>query len=171
MLEDMQAEALQLVALGHSYRTAARMMSREAGTELGPDGVTALPARSVSHMWVKRAVDRTLADLATKTSAAVEVMRQREMAKCDVMEAAIADRVTVGDDDAIRTRLLIMARRAKYVPGVEAPLQIEADLSVSLPPAVADRLSQARERVAARERLMLEAGGAVDADVVEGEVI
>lgn len=171
LLEGLRAEALRLYSLGHPYRKVAEVLSRPEVTTVTDDGVTTEPALVVSHMWVKRAVDRELRALAERAASSVEAWRGRELAALDVMEQALATKIAAGDDDAIRTRLLIQARRAKYLPGVEAPVQVEATFTRQLPPGVAGRMELARLRMAERERRMLQPAATATDEPVDAELI
>lgn len=59
-----------------------------------------------------------------ETSAAVEQIREQELHKLDMAEAPLVERIVQGDEKAILTLLKIMERRARYVPGIEAPQEL-----------------------------------------------
>lgn len=119
-MERFKEEALQLYNCGLSYRTVAERIS----FMYDPSG-----AQKVSHMWVKRVVDRTLRALQAQQQHTVEEWRMRELAKLDAYAEAIARKVDSGDTKAIDTAIKLMDRRAKYL-GLDAPVRAEVDTTV-----------------------------------------
>lgn len=172
MMQELRAEAVRLYCSGLTLREVAANLDRPATTRLDEDGVTDVPALTVSHMWVKRTVDRELDRLAAESADTVDRWRQRELIKLEEMERSLAVRATAGDDDAVRSTVLIMRQRERYLPGLANPIQVEHTAKETLAPAVVSRLEQAKMRVAEQERrLQLEAASTAVDDVVDAELV
>jgi hypothetical protein len=58
------------------------------------------------------------------TNDQIDAVRQMELDRLDALHLALWPRALDGDPTAIEQVLKLMARRARYMPGVEAPIQV-----------------------------------------------
>lgn len=159
LISELRAEALELYSKGHGYRTVAELMYRplEVVEVTLPDGSTGfeeIPERKVSHMWVKRAVDRELAMLAAKSRDAVEKRRQLQLARSQRLVETFMPAAMRGDKDAAVLVFRALDHEAKLF-GLFQPVVAEGNLNEGGPSVeISKRIAEAREKVAAAEAAM-----------------
>lgn len=139
---------------GYTYRQIEEKLWDEHDISLSPAGI-------------KLRIETAIANLPT---ADAKKLRKRELARCDALEAAIADQVAAGDLNAVKTALRVMDRRARYL-GLDAPTLIKGELDVThdVSEDVAALIEQARQQVAAREASMKAIDNIVEAEVISDE--
>jgi hypothetical protein len=110
----------QLRQAGASYREIADTIARD------PRWNQRLPRR-YDRVGVYRDCVAELQRQRTELAELVEDVRQLELTRLDRMQLALWSAATHGDVAAIDRVLAIMARRAKYLPGLEVPLRLHID--------------------------------------------
>lgn len=93
------------------------------------------------HADVMAELTRIREDLAEDA----EAVRQQELDRLDRMLLGVWTRAQGGDTQAIHTVLELMARRARLVPGLEAPAGLKLDATVEAGAGLAALLTELRE--------------------------
>ena len=111
---ERRAFVFDLRRTGASYRTIFETMQQH------PTWSTRLPKTyNVRKVW--QDVMRMMEFIQAELSESVNSVRQQELDRLDRMLLGVWARAQSGDDRAIASVLGIMARRARYLPGLEAP--------------------------------------------------
>lgn len=108
---------MELRRTGATYATILQTLRQH------PAWMSRLPkSYNARKVWqdCMAAIEHTQTDL----SESANVVRQQELDRLDRMLLGIWTRAQTGDDRAIASVLGIMARRARYIPGLETPQTI-----------------------------------------------
>ncbi len=107
---------LQLRRKGLSYSEVAQEVVRQIpGDEL---------PKNWGEKYAAKDVSRLLKNLREEIDEEIQTVRQLELDRLDALLEAIWEDALEGQVTKIDRVLAIMARRAKYIPGVEAPKEI-----------------------------------------------
>jgi hypothetical protein len=115
---ERRATVFRLKQSGATYAAIASMMQASAAWH------GRLP-QYYTEREVYRDVKAELQRQRTALAALVDDVRQEELARLDALQVAFWSRATSGDAHAAALVLDLMARRARYWPGLEQPVAVE----------------------------------------------
>ena len=136
---ERRVRVLALRQMGLTYRRIVEVMQHDV----------AWHGRLPSSYNARKAHDDVMASVVQQRAEldeSVQVVRQQELDRLDRMLLGVWARAQSGDDRAIASVLAIMTRRARYLPGLEAPQTVApmpAPVETSMPPEASANVAHA----------------------------